>query len=101
MLNDHQHSIDKTIELKYLSTSEKHVNSDDESIKYVHESLRKLEHRYLKHDNKQILFFDPVCDEKRLYKKSTQFVCLLHVDYYFANQFFLLLLTIFDIFMII
>jgi hypothetical protein len=36
----------------------------DESIKQVHESLRRLEHLYLKYDDKQILFFDPVCDGK-------------------------------------
>ncbi len=82
MSTDYQHSIEKTRELE---CSEKHTNSDDESIKQVHESLRKLEHTYLKHDDKQISFFDSLYDGKRLYEKSIQFVCLFYVYDHFAN----------------
>ena len=52
------------------------MNCDDTSIEQIHESLRKLEHTYLKHDDKQISFYNhPVCDKEKLYKTSIQFVC--------------------------
>jgi hypothetical protein len=56
--NDHQSPMNKTIDSKCLSTSEKHGHTDDESIQQMRESLRKLEHTYLQYN-----------------KKSNQFVC--------------------------
>jgi hypothetical protein len=45
----------------------------------MHESLRKLEDIYLKHDDKQISFFHSIDNEKKL------FVGLSYVNYHFAD----------------
>ncbi len=58
--SDYQHSINKTTEVKDLSTLKKCFKSDDNSMEQVCE----LEHTYLKYDDKQISF----------YKKSISYV---------------------------